>query len=92
MLDNVGLWSNNHGLNQHCARGRGGVTISSDHGRLYLTKNKMASQNSKTRCVLKRPTDIISMIVGKIITRMRTFSRLKVKAKETRCFQNLTKR
>ena len=39
---NDGLWSNNHGLNQHCAGGEGGVTISSDHGRLYLTKNKMA--------------------------------------------------
>jgi hypothetical protein len=55
--------SNNHGLNQHCAGGgEGGVTISSDHERLYLTKNKMALQNSKTRCVLKRSTDIISMI------------------------------
>jgi hypothetical protein len=28
-----------------------------------LTKNKMALQDSKTRCVLKKSTDIISMIV-----------------------------
>ena len=28
-----------------------------------LTKNKMALQDSKTRCVSKRSTDIISMIV-----------------------------
>jgi hypothetical protein len=34
-----------------------------------LTKNKMDLQDSKTRCVLKRSTDIISMIVDLVFYR-----------------------
>ena len=52
-----------YGLNQHCTIKIGGkLLFSSDHGRHVFTKNEMIFQNSKTRYVFKKSTDIIFMI------------------------------
>ena len=74
-LYNVDLWSNNHSLNQHCARGGGLLLALMD---VCITKNKMVLQNTKRRYVLKKSADIISMIV--LLTKQRLlYDRLKWK-------------